>query len=247
MAAGAPFIASFVAVKFGEWKLLFPIYAAFTALALALLSTIKIKEEPYTTKSNFGKSIALLGNPAILLFFLGIMAHVGIDVGINATAPKLLDGINGMDLKTGGIFGLGAGFATSVYFIFRMIGCFTGSFILARGKQIYFWIASVVLMALSVAGFWTFKNEWMLYVCLAFVGFGNSNIFPMVFTKAVQKLPERSNEVSGLMIMGVVSGAIFPLLMGVASDAVGAQWGAIAVVAVLVVYLLYLSVQIKET
>ncbi|MDR2823666.1 MAG: hypothetical protein LBB41_00530 [Prevotellaceae bacterium] len=246
MAAGAPFIASFVAVKFGEWKLLFPIYAAFTALALALLSTIKIKEEPYTTKSNFGKSIALLGNPAILLFFLGIMAHVGIDVGINTTAPKILDGVNGMDLKTGGIFGLGAGFATSIYFIFRMLGCFSGSFILARGKHIYFWITSVVLMALSVVGFWMFKNELMLYVCLALVGFGNSNIFPMVFTKAVQKLPNRSNEVSGLMIMGIVSGAIFPLLMGIASDAVGAQWGAIAVVAVLVVYLFFLSCKIKE-
>jgi fucose permease len=242
---GAPFIASFVAVKFGDWKLLFPIYAAFTALALILLSTIKIEEQPYTTESNFGKSLALLKNPAILLFFFGIMAHVGIDVGINTTAPKILDGVNGMDLKTGGMFGLGAGFATSIYFIFRMLGCFSGSFILAKSKHIYFWLVSVIFMALSVIGFLIFKNEIMLYVCLALVGFGNSNIFPMVFTKAVQTLPERGNEVSGLMIMGIVSGAIFPLLMGVASDAMNSQAGAVIVTALLVVYLFCLSGKIK--
>jgi fucose permease len=243
---GAPFVASFAAVRFGDWKLLFPVYAAFSVLALALLSTIKIREEPYTAGGNFGRSLALLGNPAVLLFFLGIMAHVGIDVGINATAPRLLDGVGGMNLTTGGMFGLGAGFATSIYFIFRMIGCFAGSFILARGRRPVFWVASVGLMALSVAGFLMFRNELALYACLAFVGLGNSNIFPMLFTKAVRRLPERSNEVSGLLIMGIVSGAIFPFLMGIASDAAGAQWGAIVVVAVLVAYLLFLSAGMKD-
>ncbi len=242
---GAPFIASFAAVKFGDWKLLFPIYAAFTILALILLSTIKIEEQPYTTKSNFAKSLNLLKNPTILLFFFGIMAHVGIDVGINTTAPKILNGINGMDLQTGGMFGLGAGFATSIYFVFRMIGGFSGTFILAKGKYTNFWIISVLLMVLSVVGFLAFQNEILLYVSLALVGFGNSNIFPMVFTKAVQTLPERGNEVSGLMIMGIVSGAIFPLFMGIASDALQSQSGAILVTAGAVIYLAALTFKLQ--
>jgi len=242
----APFVAAFTAKSFGDWKLLFPVYAVFTALALVLLSTIKIQEEPYTTKSNFAKSLALLGVPTILLFFLGIMAHVGIDVGINTTAPKILmERIAGMKLESGGIFG-GAGVATSVYFMFRLLGCLLGSVILAKGKHIYFWYVSVALMALSLVGFFFVGNEWLLYVCLALVGFGNSNIFPMIFTKAVQSMPDRGNEVSGLMIMGVAGGAVFPLLMGVASDTLKSQMGAVIVAALLVAYLFSLSTRIRD-
>jgi len=242
----APFLAAFTAKTFGDWKLLFPIYAVFTALALVLLSTIKIQEEPYTTKSNFAKSLALLGVPTILLFFLGIMVHVGIDVGVNITAPKILmERIDGMKLESGGIFG-GAGAATSVYFMFRLLGCLLGAVILAKCKHIYFWYVSVALMALSIVGFFFVSNEWLLYVCLALFGLGNSNIFPMIFTKAVQSLPDRSNEVSGLMIMGIAGGAIFPLLMGIASDALKSQAGAVIVVAMLVIYLFFLSATIKE-
>ncbi|MDR1594759.1 MAG: hypothetical protein LBS43_09825, partial [Prevotellaceae bacterium] len=54
------------------------------------------------------------------------------------------------------------------------------------------------------------------------------------------------NEISGLMIMGIAGGAIFPLLMGVASDMVGAQWGAVLVVAALVAYLFVLSSFLKS-
>jgi fucose permease len=65
----------------------------------------------------------LLGKPFILLSFLGIMCHVGIDVGTNTTAPKILMERVGMSLTE-------AGFATSLYFIFRTLGCFSGAFIL---------------------------------------------------------------------------------------------------------------------
>jgi len=242
----APFVAAFTAKAFGDWKLLFPIYAAFTAFALGLLFTIKIEEEPYTTNSNFAKSLGLLGVPTILMFFLGIMAHVGIDVGVNTTAPKILmERIAGMKLESGGIFG-GAGAATSVYFMFRLLGCLLGTVILAKCKHINFWYVSVALMALSLVGFFFVSNEWLLYVCLALVGFGNSNIFPMIFTKAVLTLPDRSNEVSGLMIMGIAGGAIFPLLMGVCSDMLNAQAGAVIVLAVLVVYLFFLFPVIRR-
>jgi fucose permease len=237
----APFVAAYMALRFGDWKLLFPIYSSCTLLALALLSTVKITEQPVAGKSNFGKSLSLLGKTDVLLFFLGIMAHVGIDVGVNATAPKILmERIGGMTLDSGGMFG-GAGVATSVYFMFRLAGCLLGTVILAKYKHIRFWYVSVAAMALAAAGFFCVANEWLLYACLALIGFGNSNIFPMIFSRAVQCLPERSNEISGLMIMGVSGGAVFPLLMGIMSDFVHAQWGAIIVIAALIAYLFCIS------
>jgi fucose permease len=52
--------------------------------------------------------------------------------------------------------------------------------------------------------------------------------------------------VSGLMIMGIAGGAVFPLLMGVVSDRLDSQSGAVIVVAVLVIYLGLLASRIKE-
>jgi len=70
------------------------------------------------------------------------------------------------------------------------------------------------------------------------MGFGNGNPFSIIFARALQAVPDKKNEVSGLLIMGICGGAVFPMLMGAASDAVGSQAGAIAVVSVGVLYML---------
>ena len=57
-------------------------------------------------------------------------------------------------------------------------------------------------------------------------------------------MPNEKNEVSGLMIMGLFGGTVFPLAMGYASDAAG-QAGAVAVMAAGVAYLLYYTLKIK--
>ena len=162
------------------------------------------------------------------------MCHVGIDVGTNTTAPKLLMERVGMTLTE-------AGFATSLYFIFRTIGCLSGSFILSKFSHRNFFLVSVIMMALSMCGMFFGTTKAILYIAIALVGFGNSNIFSIVFSQALLAVPEKQNEVSGLMIMGLFGGTVFPLLMGFASDAVG-QAGAVAVMAIGVIYLFtYLS------
>lgn len=85
----------------------------------------------------------------------------------------------------------------------------------------------------------------MIYVCIALIGFGNSNVFPIIFSARQVYMPDKKNEVSGLMIMGLFGGTIFPLAMGVASDAVG-QSGAVAVMLVGVLYLMFYTWRIKK-
>ena len=84
-----------------------------------------------------------------------------------------------------------------------------------------------------------------LYAAIALVGYGNSNIFSIVFSQALISVPEHKNEVSGLMIMGLFGGTVFPLLMGFASDAIG-QVGAVAVMAAGVVYLFTYIGKVKQ-
>ena len=209
----APYLAMWGATQmipsFGyDWRILFGIYFVIGILATALLGVTPIDEPKIEGKvSTFAECFKLLGTPIVLLSFFGIMCHVGIDVGTNTTAPKILMERLGMTLND-------AAFATSLYFIFRTIGCLTGSFFL------------------------------ILYTAIALVGYGNSNIFSICFAQALTSMPEKQNEVSGLMIMGLFGGTVFPLLMGFASDAMG-QAGAVLIMALGVIYLFTYIKQLK--
>ena len=237
----APIIASWAALKFGNWRLLYPIFLVFALIAVLYLGMTKIEEQqPKDKNSTFLQCLKLLGDTSVLLFFLGIVAHVGIDVGVNTCAPKIIMERLGLPLEKAGI-------ATSIYFLFRTLGCFSGSFILARFSQKKFFAVSVACMVLAMAGLFLCHTLAGLYVAIALVGFGNSNIFSMVFSKAILYLPEKNNEMSGLMIMGLIGGTIFPLLMGVMSDAMGTQLGSVIVISVGVGYLVYLATRfLKE-
>ena len=238
----APYIAAWGATQaipsFGlGWRVLFPIYMIVgIAASLFLLSTPIEEEGPAfagETSPTVGKQFAacfrLLGKPIVLLSFIGIMCHVGIDVGTNMTAPKILMERLGMTLND-------AAFATSLYFIFRTLGCLTGSFFLRVVNNRLFFVISITMMALSMCGLFFGTTKLVLYIAIALVGYGNSNVFSLVFAQALQSVPDKQNEVSGLMIMGLFGGTVFPLIMGFASDAMG-QAGAVLVMAVGVAYL----------
>ena len=231
----APYLAMWGATQmmpsFGyDWRVLFLVYFIVGVLATALLWVTPIHEDIVEGKtSSFMDCLRLLGKPIVLLSFLAIMCHVGIDVGTNTTAPKLLMERVGMTLNE-------AAFATSLYFIFRTIGALTGSFFLRIMKTRWFFVISVCLMALSMALMFVGESKMVLYTAIALVGYGNSNIFSMAFSEALLSVPEKQNEVSGLMIMGLFGGTVFPLLMGFMSDAMG-QAGAVAFMAVVVIYL----------
>ena len=211
------------------WRILFVIYLVVGIFATLLLAGTPIEEEPVESASSLGDCLKLLGKPIVLISFIGIMCHVGIDVGTNTTAPKILMERLGWTLNE-------AAFATSLYFIFRTIGCLTGSFFLRVMKTRHFFIISILLMALGMIGLMVSQNNIVLYIAIAIVGYGNSNVFPIIFSQALLSIPEKKNEVSGLMIMGLFGGTVFPLLMGFAADAIG-QIGAVIVMAIGVAYL----------
>lgn len=231
----APIIAAWGVLHLSSWRILFPAFALVALIALVCMSLTRYPETTEKGRSStFGECFSLLGKPFVLFAFIGILCHVGIDVGTNVTAPKLLIERLGMNLTQ-------AGYATSLYFLFRTVGCFSGSFILARISEAKFFLFSVIMMLLAACGLFFLDGKAAIYVCVAMLGFGNSNIFPIIFSRALLHMPDKQNEVSGLMIMGLVGGTIFPLLMGALSDTLGSQNGSVAVISIGVIYLLWLS------
>ena len=236
-----PIIAAFFVRTLDSWELMFPLYAGITLLSSLWLMATPIVEAPVTGKtSTFGECLSLLGNIYILLFFIGIITAVGIDVGLNITAPKILQERTAMSLEN-------AGYAISLYFVFKTIGAFSGSIILSVFSSKRFYIISAIAALVAITGLVFAYNLYLIYVLIALTGFACANMFPIIFSFAMKRLPEKSNEISGLLIMGVSGGALFSWLMGISSDAVGAQWGAVAILVLCCIYQLFLSVFVKDT
>ena len=238
----APIIASWGATTdaFGfGWRVLYPIYLGVGVLATLLLFGTRINEQApsyspegeKTVGQQFAGCFALLWGGFILMCFLAIVCHVGIDVGISVTAPKVLMERLGMNLND-------AAYIATVYFVAKAAGSFSGSFIMKFMKDWTFLFVSVAMMIIALIGLYVGSSQWEIYGAVALMGFGNGNPFSIVFSRAMAAVPDKKNEVSGLLIMGICGGAVFPMFMGAASDAIGSQAGAIAVVSVGVLYLL---------
>ena len=187
----------------------------------------------------------LFSDHIVFLCFLGIVAHVGVDVGINAQTPRILTE------HTGDTFTEIAATATMVYFIARMIGCFTGGIMLSKISNHVGILVCGIIMTASAVCFTIFCSITsnppvaLFWVAVALVGFGNSNVFSLFLSHALMYRPERQNEISGLMLMGLIGGAIFPPIMGALADAMNAQLGTIIVMAVGCLYVLVIGVGYK--
>ncbi|MFZ4562820.1 MAG: MFS transporter, partial [Bacteroidales bacterium] len=196
-----PIIAGFAAASLGNWKMLFPLFAAVTLLSTAWLFFTPINEKPVEGKtSSFSACFGLLKDSTILMFFLGILFVVGIDVGLNITVPKFLMERCQIPLDQ-------AGLGTSLYFIARTTGTFVGAILLMKFSGRKFLITSMVVAIAGMLLMLMMSNLWAILVLVFILGFAVANVFSIIFSAALQKMPERANEISGLMIMGVAGGA----------------------------------------
>ncbi len=235
-----PVIAGFAAASLGNWKLLFPIFAGITLLSTLWLLFTPIDEKPVEGKtSSFVACFGLLKDRSILMFFLGILFVVGIDVGLNITIPKFL-------MERCNILLDQAGLGTSLYFIARTAGTFAGAILLIKFSGKNFLIISMLAAIIGLLVMLLMSNLWAILVLIFILGFAVANVFSIIFSAALQKKPEMANEISGLMIMGVAGGAVIPPLMGVVSDLFG-QAGGLSLLLVAMAYLLFTGFNLKKT
>lgn len=235
-----PFIAAFAAAKFGNWQYIFPIYAFITLLSTFWLISSPVREEISANKaSSFSEVFSLLRDTTILILFLGIVFVVGIDVGINTAAPKIL-------AERCGLNSIEAGYGPGIYFAFRTAGAFIGAVLLAKfsSSRIFKIISIVAVLALTSLVFAT--DKYLVFSLLALIGLAIANVFSIIYSLAIQSRPEKANELSGLMITGVFGGAVIPFFMGLVSDYAGSQTGALLIILLSSVYLLFCAYSPKN-
>jgi len=235
----APFIAAFAAAQLGSWQYIFPIYAVITLLSTIWLMATSIPEEPVEGKAtSFAGVLGILKDKTILLLFLGILFVVGVDVGINTASSKIL-------MERCGLNSLDAGYGPSVYFAFRTLGAFLGAFFLVKFSSVKFFKINIVVAVAALIALIFVGDKIAVFAIYGVVGFTIANVFPIIFGMAIQSRPDKANEISGLMITGVFGGAVIPFFMGLMSDALGSQVGAVIVILISALYLLFSAFAIK--
>lgn len=233
-----PLIAGAAASVWGNWKLIFIVYAVTTLLsALWLMFAVQSAEDEGTKKTSLATVLSLFKDNYILMLFMGILLVVGIDVGLNTTIPKILMEKLGMELSE-------AGLGTSLYFSARTIGAFVGAFVLAKVASNVFLKYSMAIAVLAFFGLLWADSLWTLGAVIVVLGLACANVFSILFSYALQHRPQQDNEISALMIMGVSGGALITPLMGILSDAFN-QTASLLLLLLCLLYLGYVSFRLK--
>ena len=228
-----PIIVGLTAVYFANWRVTFLIFAAISLVSVLLLSFSKINQDVYSNQqTSFRSVLSLLKIRYILYSFMGIVLIVGLDVGINTSAPQLLMDKAGLEISR-------AGLGSSVYFIAKTIGTFLGAFLLLRTKSLSFLKISLLIAILSFIPLMFSSNLWVILIAIFAIGLSCANVFSIIFSLALNKLTERSNEISALMIMGVSGGAIILPVQGVVNDAFGLMASLLVLLSCLALNLLF--------
>lgn len=224
----------FIAVlvrTFGDWKLIFPIYAVISIVVAIWLLSIKVEERKSTKPpATFGSVLSLFKEKMVIVLVAGIFLIVGFDVGMNSNIAIFLTSRFTLDLET-------AGFGISVYFASLMVGRFFGGVLLRYITERKFIIVSLVLTFLGLGGIILSSTLSVTWVMIFLAGLGFSNIFPLLFSIAIDRMPDYANEVSGLIILAVSGGAVIPPLMGYVNQ----NFGEVAPILVLIGCMAYVS------
>lgn len=234
-----PIIATFLARSFGDWKLVFAVYGITSLLAAFWLSVTPIKESKTDRKpASFASCFGLLKNRFVAFMALSIFLIVGAEVAINTNITNILIAKYGISLEEAAI-------GISFFFAGETISRFLGAIILNWINPRLFLLLVTLLALAGVLGVFFAPASPVAFASVLIIGLGAGNMFPIIFSLALEKMPERANEISGLLIMAVSGGAVIPLVMGFVSTV----WGALASVAVVgacMLYMLWVSFYVRR-
>ena len=182
-----------------------------TALLVKYPKTVKSLDEPIDLKRTMG----MMKNPYALGFSTGIFLYVAAECAIYVWMPTLFEGYSGT-------FTFVVAYATTIFFILRVIGRFLGAWVLARFR----WTSVMALFSLvificfigSMLGGLSY-GIWLLPLCGLFM----SMIYPTLNSKGISCFPKTEHgAVSGVILFFTcVAAAAGPWAMGVVSDIFG--------------------------
>jgi fucose permease len=234
-----PLIAAFMASFFGDWRLVLAVYGLTSLLgALWLLITPIVESKSDRKPATFASCFSLLKNRFVAFMALSIFLIVGVEVATNTNISNILISKYGITMER-------AAWGISAFFAGETISRLIGAIILNWIKPRVFLLITALTALAGVAGVFVSPVFSAALVSIFIIGFGAGNMFPIIFSLSLEKMPDRANEISGLLIMAVSGGAVIPLVMGLVSTAIS-PIASISVLGVCLLYILWVSFYVRS-
>lgn len=165
--------------------------------------------------ASLGSALGLLRHPHIAFGALSIFLYVGAEVSIGSLMTNYL-----MQERTLGLAAAEAGRIVSLYWGGAMVGRFIGSVVLRKVRAGSV-LAFCALAAAALATTSGFSSGMVAAGAIVAIGLFNSVMFPTIFTVTIEGRGDDTPQVSSLLCMAIVGGAIIPVITGALADRFG--------------------------
>jgi fucose permease len=200
-----------------KWVSLYWVFAVIAFLMVIIVYFAKFPkvELKADEKIDIGAAFKdLLGNKYVLLYFLGIFCYVGTEQGIANWISKFLQSYHGVDPATTG--------ATVISYFWGLltIGCLLGlvllKFLDSRTVLITFTLGAIIALLAGLFG-----SEEIALIAFPLTGFFASVMWSIIFSLALNSVPQHHGTFSGILCTGIAGGAVVPLIIGGLAELVG--------------------------
>lgn len=223
-----------------SWTDVFPVYSITILITIVVLLLVNLDEKKNSGSgaASFSSCFSLLKEPFVLWMVLGIFFYVGAEVSVSSGVPIYLRDRFGIDIQKSGLAG------TGLFFLALMTGRFLGGIILRVISPAVFLRITSFISVLGLLGL-LINNSLVSFISAIVIGLGFANIFPLIFSIAIDRMPDRSNELSGLMVTAILGGALIPPVMGAVADKTSSMIGFI-VPLLCILYIGWLSLNYRK-
>jgi len=203
----------------------------FTKISLPDIKGTKVEKGEKLEKSVWSFSHLTLG--VIAIFF-----YVGVEVAIGAN-------INLFAISLGGSFATQAAIMATLYWGGMLVGRLISSSLSKISPQVQLAVTSILATIFTLVAI-ALNNPWLLVA----VGLFHSVMWGAIFTLCVNKLGKYTSVASGVFMIGVVGGAIMPLVQGAMADAFGTwrwTWFIVVLGELFILYYALLGSKVKQS
>ena len=229
----SPWAYSYVAGREGAgalaWVDLYWVFVGVAALMLVLVALARFPTVARTEEESAGTSaiyLVLLKRPMVLFYFFGVFVYVGTEQGMANWMSQFLASYHGLDPQTVGAQ------AVAWFWGLMTAGCALGLVLLkmydSRAVLMIFTIAAMLLLGCALLGSVTIAR-W----AFPLLGFAISVMWSVIFSLALNSVPDHHGAFSGILCTAIVGGAVVPYLIGLLGDRYGLRIGMLVLYATL--------------
>lgn len=200
------------------------LYWLFAVVCFAMILVILFSRFPKVELSREEKAgpwnthVQLFKKRIVVLYFIAMMCYVGTEQGVANWISQFLTTYHGYDPQTTG--------AQNVAYFWGLMtaGGVVGLLLLKimDSRKVLIIFTILALASLTAA---LFGSGSVALICFPLVGFFASVMYPIIFSLALNSVEEHHGSFSGIIVTGIIGGAIVPLIIGWLGDSLGLRTG----------------------